>query len=409
MWLSRGVFVVACAWLILTGSAAAQSDAVLVAEARAAFDNNDCVAAERALNQTSAQAHQEPLLILVMAQTQECLERFDLALELYTQLNDIVPGRQEVIRKLGELRYRTHSEYEGARRALRSGDVEPSDPNEQVELAQGYQRDGNVAEAVRRRVIRKLGELRYRTHSEYEGARRALRSGDVEPSDPNEQVELAQGYQRDGNVAEAVRSYRLAAEQGHGHGQTNLGWMYEHGRGVEQNDTEAVRWYRLAAEQGHGHGQNNLGWMYELGRGVEQNDAEAVRWYRLAAEQGHGHGQTNLGWMHKHGRGVEQNDTEAVRWFRLAAEQGHGHGQTNLGWMYERGRGVEQNDTEAVRWFRLAAEQGHGHGQTNLGWLYERGRGVERNKTEAVRLYRLSARQGNEWAQTKLRELGYAW
>ena len=64
MWLSRGVFVVACAWLVLTGSAAAQSDAVLVAEARVAFDNNDCVAAERALNQTSAQAHQEALVDL---------------------------------------------------------------------------------------------------------------------------------------------------------------------------------------------------------------------------------------------------------------------------------------------------------------------------------------------------------
>ena len=102
--------------------------------------------------------------------------------------------------------------------------------------------------------------------------------------------------------------------KGTGNGQTNLGWMHKHGRGVEQNDTEAVRWFRLAAEQGHGHGQTNLGWMYERGRGVEQNDTEAVRWFRLAAEQGHGHGQTNLGWLYERGRGVErkQNRSRAV-------------------------------------------------------------------------------------------------
>ncbi len=30
----------------------------------------------------------------------------------------------------------------------------------------------------------------------------------------------------------------------------NLGWMYENGRGVRRDRVEAVRWYRLAAEQG---------------------------------------------------------------------------------------------------------------------------------------------------------------
>ena len=32
--------------------------------------------------------------------------------------------------------------------------------------------------------------------------------------------------------------------------QYNLGWMYENGRGVRRDRVEAVRWYRLAAEQG---------------------------------------------------------------------------------------------------------------------------------------------------------------
>ena len=64
------------------------------------------------------------------------------------------------------------------------------------------------------------------------------------------------------------------------------GWMYATGRGVPQDDAEAVRWYRLAAEQGDAYAQYNLGLMYRKGEGVPQDDAEAVRWYRLAAEQG---------------------------------------------------------------------------------------------------------------------------
>ena len=62
--------------------------------------------------------------------------------------------------------------------------------------------------------------------------------------------------------------------------------MYDEGRGVPQDDAEAVKWYRLAAEQGNAAAQYNLGVMYDKGEGVPQDDAEAVKWYRLAAEQG---------------------------------------------------------------------------------------------------------------------------
>ena len=58
-----------------------------------------------------------------------------------------------------------------------------------------------------------------------------------------------------------------------------------------EDDAEAVRWYRLAAEQGHASAQFNLGLMYARGLGVSEDDAEAVRWYRLAAEQGHASAQ----------------------------------------------------------------------------------------------------------------------
>ena len=81
--------------------------------------------------------------------------------------------------------------------------------------------------------------------------------------------------------------------------QYNLGLMYDNGEGVPQDYAEAVKWYRLAAEQGHAKAQYNLGLMYDNGEGVPQDYAEAVKWYRLAAEQGDAAAQTNLGCMYE--------------------------------------------------------------------------------------------------------------
>ena len=77
--------------------------------------------------------------------------------------------------------------------------------------------------------------------------------------------------------------------------QYNLGRKYANGEGVPQDDAEAVRWYRLAAEQGNAGAQYNLGVRYDTGRSVPQDHAEAVRWYRLSAEQGIAAAQLNLG------------------------------------------------------------------------------------------------------------------
>ena len=49
----------------------------------------------------------------------------------------------------------------------------------------------------------------------------------------------------------------------------------------------ALKWFRLAAEQGLAEAQNDLGYMYKEGQGVTQDYKEALKWYRLAAEQGH--------------------------------------------------------------------------------------------------------------------------
>ncbi|MEG2063237.1 MAG: tetratricopeptide repeat protein, partial [Kiritimatiellia bacterium] len=56
--------------------------------------------------------------------------------------------------------------------------------------------------------------------------------------------------------------------------------------GVARDEAEAVKWYRMAAEQGDASAQYNLGCCYRKGEGVARDEAEAVEWWRKAAAQG---------------------------------------------------------------------------------------------------------------------------
>ncbi len=67
---------------------------------------------------------------------------------------------------------------------------------------------------------------------------------------------------------------------------------YNNGQGIPQNYTEAVKWFRLAAEQGNASAQFNLGSMYHDGRGrVLRNYVQAHKWVNLAVSRATGDDQ----------------------------------------------------------------------------------------------------------------------
>ncbi len=57
----------------------------------------------------------------------------------------------------------------------------------------------------------------------------------------------------------------------------------------------ALKYWRPLAEKGDAIAQNGLGFMYENGEGVPQDNATAVKWYRMAAEQDFALAQSKLG------------------------------------------------------------------------------------------------------------------
>jgi len=135
----------------------------------------------------------------------------------------------------------------------------------------------------------------------------------------------------DGNVAFNKEDYHTAykewlplAEQGHDGAQFSLGWMYEYGKGVVQNDKKAVDWYTKAAEQGHDGAQLNLGMIYYYGNSASQDYKEAFSLFNKAAEGNTFYAQAQyfLGLMYAEGLGVLKSLKKASYWTKLAYDNG---------------------------------------------------------------------------------------
>ena len=59
----------------------------------------------------------------------------------------------------------------------------------------------------------------------------------------------------------ALTEWLIDANQGNVLAQYRIGYMYANGIGVPKNEEEALKWYRLAADQGYASAQFNLGAM----------------------------------------------------------------------------------------------------------------------------------------------------
>ncbi|KAJ3209477.1 hypothetical protein HDU67_006176 [Dinochytrium kinnereticum] len=121
-----------------------------------------------------------------------------------------------------------------------------------------------------------------------------------------------------------------------------LAACYEVGRCVPQNSKEAVRLYRLAAEEGSGAAMCNLARCLEIGLGGVVDVDEALDLSRVAAQRGYPAAMTRMGLRFLLGNhGVKQNFEEAVKWFRDAVKKGDMVALNNYICMLQRGMFVQ--------------------------------------------------------------------
>lgn len=130
-----------------------------------------------------------------------------------------------------------------------------------------------------------------------------------------------------------------------------IGKCYETGNGVGKDQTEAVKWYRMAAEQGLADAAFELAKCYKFGIGVRRNRTTALKWIRMAAEQGHTKAMVLLGMHHLNEFEEEYNPRKAVKLFRKAADQGDAWGMYRLGECFDDGEGVKKDFDAAFLWY----------------------------------------------------------
>lgn len=113
------------------------------------------------------------------------------------------------------------------------------------------------------------------------------------------------------------------AENGDVRAYCNLGYMYEHGMGVDRDFMQAKNWYKKAADRKYAPAYNNLAHMYQKGLGVEKNYDKAREYLIKAAKLNDGMAQCNLGILYQTGKGVKRDLKKARYWYKKAMRNGN--------------------------------------------------------------------------------------
>ncbi|WFE44131.1 hypothetical protein [Verrucosispora sp. WMMD1129] len=143
----------------------------------------------------------------------------------------------------------------------------------------------------------------------------------------------------------------VPAQEGDPIAQRSLGYLVQHGLGVEQDDVRAVTLYQAAADAGDGFAAFNLGVL-------SGSSPEAVHWLRRAAEAGISEACPLLG-----DRLSERDlDEEALRWYVRGAESGDKGSMFAAACWYRDGFGGPINLVQALRWYLTMLNVGSGDG-----------------------------------------------
>ena len=121
-----------------------------------------------------------------------------------------------------------------------------------------------------------------------------------------------------GDFATALREWTPLAKQGNADAQYFLGYMYDEGQGVPENDKTAVKWYTLAVAQGNSDADSALAALEET---IEQ--MEQLKQLITQAERGDAESQYQIALMYESGKSVEKDLLTAISWAKKARSNDH--------------------------------------------------------------------------------------
>jgi uncharacterized protein len=180
--------------------------------------------------------------------------------------------------------------------------------------------------------------------------------------------------------------------------------LYELGRAYAANGQlpEALASYRKAVEKGSTSAMVELGVMFGTGQGVAKDEAQARKLFERAAEGGNPRGVTNLAAL---GNAGPADPVQARALLMKAAQTNSAEAQYQLGLMLADGTGGPKDDVGARTLFEKAAAQEHPGALERMGAFAESGRGGPKDTDAAKAYYERAAALGNEDAKAELKRL----
>ena len=196
----------------------------------------------------------------------------------------------------------------------------------------------------------------------------------------NSQDPLGQGGK---TWEEVFRDTDLGVDARDASALNNLGWLYDHGLGVQFADNKAVRLYSLAASQGQAEAFYNLAAMYQHGLGVIQNHVLALALYKMAAAKAM---QLRSECFYV-GQGVNRDVQSSALWCEKAAELGYAPAQNDMAVLLDSQQAVSSTKTLPLDYFMQAAAQWCPAACYNLAVQFQHGVGIAQNPVLACALY----------------------
>ena len=181
--------------------------------------------------------------------------------------------------------------------------------------------------------------------------------------------------------------------------------LYQLGRAYAANRqlAEAMKTWRLAADKGSTSAMVELGVIYATGAGVPKDDAQARALFERAASAGNPRGVANLGALA--GSGGAPADPAKARALLAKASDTNPEAQFQLGLLMMDGTGGPQDEPGARTLFEKAAAQGHTGAMVQAGYFAQSGRGGPKDAGVAKSYFEKAAALGNEDAKAALKRL----
>lgn len=159
----------------------------------------------------------------------------------------------------------------------------------------------------------------------------------------------------------------------------------------EERYNESFKIRLKAADMGNVISISNLGWHYQNGYGVEQDNEIALKYYKQAADMGNAWAQVKTGFMYNNGYGCEMDEAMAFSYFMKAAEQENSEAEYWVGMCYKNSWGVPENYEKAYSYFLKAHKNKFVSGTRELALCLWNGIGCTKNKGRAQGLWNEAA------------------